>query len=198
MMSAMNRLNSRGDKGSPCLSPTDVVNGWPSLAPSLMREGALIYMFSTSLQNCGPSPHIIIFRNRRGRLTLSYAFWRSINAAYSGCPMYLAWSIRVLAMNMWSVLLLPLVKAPSRIRLEKSDVMELISGSSFWRRAVRIWILSLNWGDENLVWRHCMASGDQSNFRRGELVACGCLSWVFAVYRLSSVTIREWSDRMEL
>ena len=64
----------------------------------------------------------------------------------------------------------------SRIRLEKSNVMELISGSSFWRQAVRIWILSLNWGDENLVWRRCMASGDQSNFRRGELVACGCLS----------------------
>ena len=66
MMSVMNILNSRGDSGSPCLSPTDVVNGWPSLAPSLMWEEALMYMFSTSLQNCGPSPHIIIFRNRRG------------------------------------------------------------------------------------------------------------------------------------
>ena len=110
-MSAMNILNSRGDSGSPCLSPTDVVNGWPSLAPSLMHEGALMYMFSTSLQNCGPSPHIIIFRNRRGRLALSYAFWRSINVAYSGCPICLAWSIRVFATNMWSVLL-PLVKAP--------------------------------------------------------------------------------------
>ena len=56
MMAAMNRLNSRGDSGSPCLSPMDVVNSWPSLATSLMREGALMYMFSTSLQNCGPSP----------------------------------------------------------------------------------------------------------------------------------------------
>ena len=86
IISAMNILISRVESGSPCLSPTDVVNGWPSLAPNLMREGALMYIFSTSLQNCGPSPHIIIFRNRRGRLTLSYAFWRSINAAYSGVP----------------------------------------------------------------------------------------------------------------
>ena len=45
-------------------------------------------------------------------MTLLYAFWRSINAAYSGCPICLAWSIRVFATNMWSVLLLPLVKAP--------------------------------------------------------------------------------------
>ena len=112
IMSAMNILNSRGDSGSPCLSPMDVVNDWLSLAPNLMREEALMYMFSTSLQHCGPNPHIIIFRNRRGRLTLSFAFWRSIYAAYSGCPMCLAWSIRVFATNMWSVLLLPLVKAP--------------------------------------------------------------------------------------
>ena len=81
MMSAINRLNSSGDSGSPCLRPMDVAKGWPSLAPSLIQEDALMYMFSTSLQNCRPSPHIIIFRNRRGRLTLSYAFCRLIKAA---------------------------------------------------------------------------------------------------------------------
>ena len=50
----------------------------------------------------------------------------------------------------------------------------------------------------NLVWRRCIASGDQPNFRRGELINCGCLFCAVAVYRLTSVTIREWSDRMEL
>ena len=70
------------------------------LAPSLIQEVALMYMFSTSLQNCGPSLHIIIFRKRRGPLTLSYTFCRLINAAYSGCPMCLAWSMSVFATNM--------------------------------------------------------------------------------------------------
>ena len=36
IMSAMNRLNSRGDCGSPCLRPMDVVNDGPNLAASLM------------------------------------------------------------------------------------------------------------------------------------------------------------------
>ena len=111
IMSTMNRLNSRGDSGSPCLRPTDVVNDWLNLACSLMPE-ALMYIFSISLQNCGPNLYIIIFRNRRGRLTLSYAFCRSMKAAYSGCPICLAWSMRVFATNMWLVPLMPLVKAP--------------------------------------------------------------------------------------
>ena len=44
MMSAMNKLNSSGDSGSPCLRPIDVSKGCPSLAPSLIREVALMYM----------------------------------------------------------------------------------------------------------------------------------------------------------
>ena len=112
IMSAINKLNSRGDSGSPCLRPTDVVKGWPNLAPSLKQDEVLMYIFSIILQNCGPSPYIIIFRNRRGRLMLSYAFCRSMKAAYSGCPICLAWLMRVFATNMWSVPLLPLVKAP--------------------------------------------------------------------------------------
>ena len=82
--------------------------------------------------------------------------------------------------------------------LEKSVVMESMLGLLVWSRVVRIWSLSLNWGDENLVWRRCMASCGQSNLRRGELVECGCLSLTGVVYRLTSVTIREWSDKMEL
>ena len=53
-----------------------------------------------------------ILRKRRERLTLSYAFWRSIKAVYSGWPWAFAWSMRVLTMKMWSVPLRPFVKAP--------------------------------------------------------------------------------------
>ena len=45
--------------------------------------------------------------------------------------------------------------------------MELMLGLSAFSLADRIWSFSLNWVDENLVWRHCMASDDQSNLRRG-------------------------------
>ena len=36
-----------------------------------------------------------------------------------------------------------------------------------------------------------MASGDQSNLSRGELVVCGCLPLVCLLWRFNSVTISE-------
>ena len=61
----------------------------------------------------------------------------------------------------------------SRIFLEKSSTMTLMLGLSALSLADRIWIFSLKWGAENLVWTCCMASGDQSNVSNGELVVCG-------------------------
>ena len=46
--SAMKRLKRRGDRGSPCLSPTFVVKDWPSLLPTLIQDDAWAYIFSTS------------------------------------------------------------------------------------------------------------------------------------------------------
>ena len=79
IMSEMNRLKSRGDRGSPCQSPTLEEKGWPNIEPSLILEVVLMYVFSISVQNFGPL--ITIFRNRRGLLTLSYAFCKSMKAA---------------------------------------------------------------------------------------------------------------------
>ena len=41
MRSAIKRLNRRGERGSPWHRPTLEEKGWPSLAPSLMREEVL-------------------------------------------------------------------------------------------------------------------------------------------------------------
>ena len=43
-----------------------------------------MYISSTMVQNLGPSPDMIIFLNKSGLHTLSYAFCKSINAAYRG------------------------------------------------------------------------------------------------------------------
>ena len=72
--SATNKLKSSGERGSPCRRPTLEEKGVPNMAPSLMQEEAFSYMFSINWQNLGPRPEVIIFLNRRGRHTLSYAF----------------------------------------------------------------------------------------------------------------------------
>ena len=71
--SATNKLKSKGERV-------------PSAVPNLMQEEALAYIFSISWQNLGPRPEETIFLNNRGWHTLSYAFCRSMKAAYSGWP----------------------------------------------------------------------------------------------------------------
>ena len=82
--SATNKLKSSGERGSPCRRPTLEEKGVPSMVPSLMQNEALAYMFSISWQNLGPRSEETIFLNNRGRHTLSYAFCRSMKAAYKG------------------------------------------------------------------------------------------------------------------
>ena len=89
MRSATNKLKSRGERGSPCRRPTLEEKGVPSAVPNLMQE-EFAYMSSISWQNLGPRPEETIFLNNRGRHTLSYAFCRSMKAAYNGFPVWRA------------------------------------------------------------------------------------------------------------
>ena len=86
----------------------------------------------------------------------------------------------------------------SRIRWEKYSTMESILGFSVFSLADRILIFRVNWGEVSHAWRHWIASGDQSNLRRGEFVAYVDFSSSALCVEIYLVTMREWSHRMEL